>query len=118
MAQSHFERAMNEPVPSTNSTDVRRVWSFLALESARDPMSQAGVSYSVQVLAKQCDPDSNVLAVFLRASLVDALLQLGLLDGWREGNELRDRVFEVAAKFPLPAGLTDVDFQGFIKALV
>jgi hypothetical protein len=117
MGQSYFERAMNEPVPTANSTDVRRIWSFLALERARDALGQAGVSYSVQVLAEHCEASVNVLAVFLRATLVDALLQQGLLDGWREGNAPSDSVFEVAATFTLPRGLTEVDFQAFITAL-
>jgi hypothetical protein len=116
MGQPDLE-ALNEPVPTVRSADIRRVWSFLALEKARDPSAQAGIGIDYQVLAQQCNANSNVLAVFLRATLVEGLLQQGLLAKWREGNELRDCVFEVAATFPLPRGLADFDAKAFITAL-
>jgi hypothetical protein len=58
-----------------------------------------------------------VLAVWFRAALVEILLEQGRLDRWREGNSLRDKVFEVAASFPLPRGLENADLDAFLVAM-
>jgi len=64
-----------------------------------------------------CDTTANVLAVFLRATLVEALMGQEGSDRWREGKSLRDKVVDVAASFPLPRGVENADFAAFVAAL-
>jgi hypothetical protein len=116
MEQPDFA-ALNEPVPTVKSADIRRLWSFLSSEKISDPLAEVGTAFSYSVVAQQCNVNSNVVAVFLRAALVHGLVQQGLLESWREGDELHDRVFDIAAAFPLSLGLADVDSQSFITAL-
>jgi hypothetical protein len=86
---------------------------------ARDPRVHGGAvsSVSLKLLASLCDPKANVVAVCFRSMLVETLLQQGRLDRWREGHSLRDKVFEVAASFPLPRGLENADIDAFVAAL-
>ena len=104
---------MRKPVPAVKVDDVKRVWSALASERVRD----ARTSVSVRLLASLCDVNANVQAVSFRAMLVGVLLEQGRLDRWRDGNSLRDRVFEVAATFPLPQGPGSADPDAFVAAL-
>jgi hypothetical protein len=119
MPEYDLRASIGRPVPAVRADDVRRVWSFLASEQARDTRVREGAtsSVSLKLLAGLCDANANVLAVWFRATFVDALLQQGRLDRWREGNSLRDRVFEVAASFPLPRGQENADLDAFVAAL-
>ena len=119
MPESDLRASIEQPVPAVRADDVRRVWSFVASEQARDTRVQGGTtrSVSLKLLAGLCDANANVLAVWFRATLVDVLLQQGRLDRWREGNSLRDRVFEVAASFPLRRGQENADLDAFVAAL-
>ena len=119
MPESDLRASIGRPVLAVRVDDLRRVWSFLASEQARAPGVQGGAvsSVSLKLLAGLCDPNANVLAVSFRAMLVEILLRQGRLDRWREGNSLRDKVFEVAASFPLPRGLENADLDAFVFAL-
>jgi hypothetical protein len=119
MTESYFRPFIGRPVPAVRAEDVRRVWSFLASEQARHPRVHGGAvsSVSLKLLGGLCDVNANVLAVWFRAALIETLLQQGPLEGWREGDSLRDRVFEVAASFPLPRGLENADLDAFVAAL-
>jgi hypothetical protein len=119
MPESDLRASIGRPVPAVRAEEVRRVWSFLASEQARHPRVHGGAvsSVSLKLLASLCDPNANVLAVWFRAALVEILLQQGRLDRWREGDSLRDKVFEVAASFPLPRGLENADLDAFVAAL-
>ncbi len=64
-----------------------------------------------------CEEGADVAAVFFRATLINLLLDSGRLDPWRERTSLRESVYEVAARFPLPAGLQNADFDAFIATL-
>ena len=81
------------------------------------PFWHRGRSVNVKLLASLCNPNADVLAVWFRATLVETLLQQGQLDRWREGNSLRERVFEVAAGFPFPQMPGKVDVGGLVAAL-
>jgi len=96
--------------------DLRRVWYFLA-EQDRDPHPGGPTSVDIKLLVDLCAPNANVLAVSFRAMLITLLLHQGRLDRWRDGNSLLERVFEVAANFPLPQGLENADVDAFIAAL-
>jgi hypothetical protein len=110
MSQSGFGEFVGKPVPAVWVDDVRRVWSFLT-EQAR------GTGVNVKLLSDLCAPNANILAVYFRATLITALLQQGQIDRWRDGNSLLERVFEVAASFPLPKGLENVDLDAVVAAL-
>jgi hypothetical protein len=71
----------------------------------------------VKLLAELCAPGAKVMAVWFRSALITMLLHQGLLEGWRDGNTLLERVFEVAASFPLPKGPENVDPDAFVAAL-
>ena len=90
--------------------DVRRVWSVFASEQP-----QTGIA--LHLLAGLCGPKADVLAVCFRASLIQALLQLGRLDPWRSGSAFEDKVFDVAATFPLPNGPAEADLDALVAAM-
>ena len=118
MAESHFRASLGRPVPEVHADDLRRVWSLLASMPTADTKAQEGVtSVSLKLFAGLCDPHANVLAVWLRAALIEILLRKGRLDRWRQGDSFTDRVFEVTASFPLPQGLEKADRDALIAAL-
>lgn len=98
------------PVATVHAEDVRHVWSTMASEQA-----QTGVN--LDLLAGLCEPKADVLAVWFRASLVQALLRLGRLDPWRSGSTLQDKVFDVAATFPFPNGPAEADLDVLVAAM-
>jgi hypothetical protein len=116
MPESYFRPSLGRPVPAVGAEDLRRVWTFLASERARGAY-EGGESIALKLLADICEANANVLAVWFRATLVEAVMQQRGSDRWREGKSLRDRVFEVAASFPLPRGVENADFAAIVAAL-
>jgi hypothetical protein len=112
VSKSALKAFVGGPVPTVGAEDLRRVWSFLASEQ-----SEAQRSVSLNIVAGLCEPKAEALAVWLRTTLIQALLQRGRLDPWRDGSSLRDKVFEVAAKFPLPKGPAEADLDAFVAAM-
>jgi len=119
MPDSNLRAFIKQPVPPVRAGDVKRVWSLYASEQARDTRVQAGAAFAVcqKLLVDLCDENANVLAVWCRATVVGALLREGRLERWRQGNGLRDEVFELAATFPIPRGLEGFDLDAFVAAL-
>jgi|HubBroStandDraft_4_1064222.scaffolds.fasta_scaffold563484_2 hypothetical protein len=116
MLTSVFEAFIKGPVPAVQVDELMRGWSFLN-EEARASRLKGGTAVNIKLLADRCSPNANVPAVFVRAALIDALLQQGRLDRWREGNGLVEKVFEVAATFALPRGLENVDLNALVAAM-
>ena len=114
VSERTLEAFVGRPVPTVRAEDLRRVWSFLASEQSE---SQAQRSVSLNIVAGLCEPKADALAVWFRATLIQALLRRGQLDPWRDGSGLRDKVFEVAAKFPLPKGPAEADLDAFVAAM-
>jgi hypothetical protein len=112
VSESHLQAFVGSrtPVSTVRAGDVRRVWSILASQQA-----QTGIS--LDILAGLCEPKADALAVWFRASLIQALLHLGRLDPWRSGSTLQDKVFDVAATFPLPNGPAEADLDAFVAAM-
>jgi hypothetical protein len=104
MGSSLALEILKGPLPAVKSADLKCVWSLLASEKASNA-SIGGFGISRRALAECCSPDCDVAAVFLRASLVDVLLQRGSLDAWRTGDGLWDGAFEFAAALPWNAAL-------------
>ena len=101
-----FEAFSSAPVPAVDPEDMRRVWplfEWLWLEEVEQGSGATGID--ANLLAKQCSAGANVVAISARVALVKFLLkQQGLLDAWRDGDNLRPKVFEVIAKCPLEPG--------------
>lgn len=116
MSDSALRAFVGRPVPAVHAGDVKRVSSFLS-EQPADPRAQGQASFNLKLLAGLCDKNADVLAVWFRATLVEALRKEGRLERWREVNSLRDKVFDVAAAFPLPEGPANADLGAFVAAL-
>ena len=116
MPESGFRAFIGQQVPAVRVDDVRRIWSFLT-EQAQNTHVKGGTGFNIKLLADMCSPNANTLAVYFRATLIMLLQAQGLLDRWRDGNSLQDRVFEVAASFPLPQGPGNVNPNAFVAAL-
>jgi hypothetical protein len=114
---SDWKLAIASLVPPVKPNDVRG-----ALELIESTMphrtSEGAVGISSKLFAERCDPSSDVHAVSIRAFVVAAALQAGLLEEWRKGGKLADKVFEVATTYPLAfQPEMGYDLQEFIRAL-
>ena len=114
VSESALKAFVARPVPTVRAEELRRVWSFLASDQSR---IQAQRSVSLSVVAGLCGPKTDALAVWFRATLIQALLRRGRLDRWRDGSSLQDKVFEVAARFPLPKGPAEADLDALVAAM-
>jgi hypothetical protein len=114
VSESPFKAFAGGPVSPVGAKDLQRVWSFVA--SQQDEGHAQG-SISLNIVAGLCEQKADPLAVWLRATFVRVLLQRGRLDPWRDGSTLQDKVFEVAAKFPLPNGPAQADLDAFVAAM-
>jgi hypothetical protein len=114
MSHSVLRAYLGKPVARVRVEDLRRVWSFQ--DSERDG-NRATRGVTPAVLASLCEPNADVLAVWFRAILMRILLQGGLLDQWRKGTVLPDKVFTVLAEFPLPEGPAAADLGAIVAAI-
>jgi len=113
MSESGFRALLGKPVPAVRVDDLKRVWSFLV---EQERASQTSVN--VKLLEKLCPPNTNVMAVYFRSTLITTLLHQGRLGGRRDGKTRPDeKVFEVVANFPLPQGSEKVDVEALVAAL-
>ncbi len=122
---SDFE-AMNagKPIPVVDPVDIRRVWAFIAKvgaapshdkeQKAAEQPSSIGVSF--ESLAQECSHGADIFAVWLRTSILGLLSQQGLLNPWLHNGEPDDRVFQVAASFPI-AGIERFNPHEFLEQL-
>lgn len=114
---SGFDSFLSAPIPAVDPDDIKRVWSLA--------MTGSG-AVDKRLLAERCSTGANVLAVWMRAMLIKGLMQKGLLEKWRDGDTLEDRVFAVGATAPMtpvltksypPEGAMDFDGDAFLAAL-
>jgi hypothetical protein len=75
------------------------------------------VGVSTTLFADRCDPASDVRAVGVRAMIVGAAVQAGVLDKWRKDDGLDDKVFEVAATCSITLMPDGLDLRDFNEAL-
>jgi hypothetical protein len=78
------------------------MWRFI--ESHPHTGAPALVTYDIRLIQDQVGPANDAIAVVFRTALLKALFQQGPLDEWREGPELRQVVFDVAASHPMHSG--------------
>jgi hypothetical protein len=91
MSDSALRAFIGRPVPAVHAGDVKRVWSFLASEQPPDPRFQGQTSFNLKLLAGLCGKGAGVLAVWFRATLVEAVRKEGRLERWREGTAYATR---------------------------
>jgi hypothetical protein len=114
--------ASGKPVPPVNVDDLKRVWYatrdiMRACHITEDHVPGQSVGNDPHLLEPYCEPGADVSAVSARVFLLRVFLQTGLLDEFREGNELRDTVFQVAAVFPMELGKERFKLPEFIERL-
>ena len=114
--------ASDKPVPPVDPDDLKRVWYVIrnivgSRQSTEgcDPPGAWGID--IRLLEPHCGPGADVAAVSIRSFLLRACLGAGLLDDWRESTELPDRVFRVAATFPIEQGIERLNFPDFVERL-
>ena len=106
------------PVAAVAPNDLKRVWRvFLATERERPANAAGFTSIDMKLIAPECISGADVLAVVFRTALLKEMLKQGLLNDWREGNELHDIVFSTAASFPLQDGIESFNPDAFIEQL-
>ena len=107
------------PLAPVTAHDLRRVWSLI--QGMTGQLEQKGITeglgFDARLISQHCEPGADVIAVFFRAALLQHFFQAGLLDDWREANELSDPVFRVAAIFPMEQGVQGFDPAAFIERL-
>ena len=75
------------------------------------------IAFDIRLVASRCSEGADPLAVFVRAALVKPLLDSGVLNDWRDGEQPYDIVFQTLAMFPLPDGMQNFRPDEFIEAL-
>ncbi len=104
---------INGAIPPADARDLQRFWSI----QSQDP-AQSGVAYSANAMLQICESKSaDPVIVWARTVLIRILLQQGVLENWRENDDLHVSVFQSAAVFPLPNGLQGINPSEFIATL-
>ena len=104
------------PVPNVRPGDIRNALTVL------QPIRQSGKKgiFGDPRLQAGCDPNSSLPAVVMRTTILLAALDQEVLAKWRELSPLPDKVFQVAATYPLTCREDksyDFDMPSFIAAL-
>jgi hypothetical protein len=106
-----------KPIPPVRAADMERVWEFIFKDSIGEVSTTPTVGFNLRVITGQCGPDADLLASFVRATILKQLLEEGLLDAWRDGKHPNGTVFQVLASFPLPDGTAGFRSDEFIDVL-
>lgn len=104
------------PIPPVQPDDLRTAWTmFKGLEDGTPGAAQTSISTSV--VAQRCSLGADVMALFWRVAIIDAMIRERLLDPWCRSGEPDDTVFEKAARAPLAGGPNDVDASSILDSL-
>jgi hypothetical protein len=108
-----FWGAAGGPVPAVDPIDLKAVWGIHEEIRRQHPGGQVGVGISVMEHA--CSPGADISAVTYRSGMLGLLLTVpgDLLAPWRQGEQLNDAVFRVAARIPMEWMETGAPRQGF-----
>jgi hypothetical protein len=104
------------PVPTVQPGDIRNA---LGVQQHRRESGQKGIFGNPRVRAG-CDPSPEISAVITRTTILLIALDQGVLAKWREGDALRDIVFQVIATYPITCRddrSLDFDMNSFITTL-
>jgi hypothetical protein len=78
-----------ESIPPVDPEDIKRFWKVKPPWRPGNDVESA------------CSPGADVVAVYRRWMMIQALITLKLLSPWQQGEELDDAVFRIAATFPM-----------------
>src|SRR5580692_12191266 len=99
-------------VPPVDPSDLKDVWKRGQELRALHGSEPAVTSYDLRGDCSNCSPGADVTAVWYRASMLSLLAEsVGLLPP-EMPSEVRDVVFNVAAKFPMKRMELGVQYQG------
>lgn len=102
------------PTPTANPADIRRMWEFTSKIREEQGATNAHIGFRPAGLPIGV-PEASLGAVWVRTGLLDLLVQTGVLKPWTPGSEYEQRVFEVAANFPIRVG--EFDEEEFLRQL-
>ncbi len=106
-----------KPIPTVDASDMKRVWELTSKTPLPEGTAAGSVSWNIRLIAGQCSPGADPLAVFFRLALLRPLLASGLIDEFRNGDRPYDVVFQTLATFPLPKGIQAFRPDEFAHAL-
>ena len=69
----------------------------------------------LELMARACNPNANLPAVWLRHTQLRSLYRQGLLAEWQRGTALEDAVFHLAATMPMTG--VSLDQEAFLRDL-
>ena len=84
-----------QPIPSVDPGDLRCVWQlmhethaeFLGKAEPELTGHQTAIGIDVRLMARACNPEANVLAVWARSAMLGILVHRGLLTLWQRGTQ-------------------------------
>jgi hypothetical protein len=107
------EAEQGASVPPVSADDLKLLHN-VCIEMTKRYSGKDGV-ITLDVMARSCNPDANLAAVWLRHSRLRLLIRQGLLAEWQHGTDLDDTVYRVAATIPMNG--IDLDPETFIRVL-
>jgi hypothetical protein len=107
------EAEQGASVPPVSADDLKLLHN-VCIERTKRYSGKDGV-ITLDVMARSCNPDANLAAVWLRHSRLRLLVRQGLLAEWQHGTDLDDAVYRVAATIPMNG--IDLDPETFIRVL-
>ncbi len=115
-SSAQMEAVMTQPLAAVDVADLRRMYGFIR-EASTVSAHPGGIGFDASVIAEQCPPGVDAMAVFWRASLLVGLVQGKMLERWRDAQGLQDVVLETMARHGLPQGLSNFDPEAFLAEL-
>ncbi|HTR24712.1 MAG TPA: hypothetical protein VMI10_12070 [Terriglobales bacterium] len=100
-------------IPPVAEEDLKRLHD-LGVETTKRCCGKDGV-LSIESMARACDPEANLPAVWLRHTHLRSLTRKGLLEEWQHGTDLDEAVFRLAATIHI-SGM-DLDGEAFVRQL-
>ena len=110
-----FIRAAEEgaAIPPVGEDDLKRLHEA-CLDMTKRYLGKDGV-VSLDLMARACNPDANLPAVWLRHTQLRLLVRQGFLAEWQHGTALDDAVYRVAATIPMNG--VHFDPETFVRQL-
>lgn len=104
------------PIPPVTPADLKVAWILLTAARS-DPARSGQTAISASVIAGQCSPGADIMALFQRVAIIDALVRQGFLEPWMMNGEPTEFVFDQIATAPLSGQSNDVDAGQIIDLL-
>jgi hypothetical protein len=111
--QSWLGATPGEPVPTVGAADLKSVWNVSKNIESQYPGEAVGMCTTL--IEKACSAGVDVRAITYRCGMLQLLERLGddLLTPWKEGGQLKEAVFRVAARLPMVWIAAGVPQSGF-----